>query len=772
MLCFFKAKAQIYYGIHQTDFSKEVVYPFNQAKLIQLNNQKVNPIYNGVPYSITYHAWKPAELVNKVFKLKVSFKAKSTAQKSNCKLIISADVNDSSVYYQDRSFEVTGSWNSFSDTALFPFNMDNAAKFKTYVNSDLSTDTILISELKIEYLEVMQDDYLFQPLDNSKIKYSNPRILYSNKYYQLNFLPVSNQLFFSDSYNNQLTHAIYTTIEEGNEAKHGTSHSPYFILKSENKKKDTTFFVFENLNSDLQSEVKIACVNNSPQLFFNIKSIATKGIEMYRLTLTIPFLEKVNTIYAVNDKRIGNNELQNQYWLGKKGGVAIGDNSKSIITLFNSHISSLQVDTRKQLMVFNVDFSKDHPMLNMPLLAKEENKKRDVSTVHLLKNDFVEGGFSVVIGQAYTDIPLINTHYSDYSSTFIFTEHADWAITETHRAVYFGNSKITLANEATGGFVKYNIPVTKSVFYHNPFRSQLKEITENKLLQKPFASIKENKDFEFLVKQLYKLNYEICLHSPEDKTTQKKWAEDAMDYFNKEFGSVSWIDHGYDNAKESNREDFSCDGANVNSPLYMGSLWFKHKVKYFWNPYFEDFSIDFKHVFYSSLLIPYNGISTSLPQIRYASHPNYKGFFQWYTYNLTQAPEPFLWNYFFSDERLNDFIKQRGTFISHVYPASVHNNYGFWKITDIEEIVITPEFDAVLSKLSKLRNEKKINLCTIQSWMDDNLNKEKLQYIFNENGCFIQNKSDLEIKDIGLIYPDGSIKIVNFAPNHLLEVLK
>jgi hypothetical protein len=519
----------------------------------------------------------------------------------------------------------------------------------------------------------------------------------------------------------------------------------------------------------LNFSFSLICLKNSPQISFFIKAKANTNILVHRIALTIPYFNSLNELYSVDAKRYKNDLLQTQYWLGKKGGFIIGKNTKAIAVFKAPGLSSLQIDDSRKLMVFNVDFSLDHPMLFMPLLPKEENKKEDRSCTFLRKDSLIKGDFSLSAGFGLSDIPLINPHYKDYKSTFIFTEHADWATLEAHRAAYFGRSDIINAKDATGGFVKYNIPVTKSVFYHNPYNSQLKEVNDQSFLQKPLATLKENPDFNSFIGQLYKLDYEICLHSPEDKSTQRLWAAEAMEYLNKVYGSPSWIDHGYDNSKESNREDFSCDGANENSVFYMGDLWKKYNVKYFWNPYFEDFPIGLKFQYYSSILMPHFGLSTSIPQVNYSIHPNFPDFIQWYTYNVTQAPNTDLWKYFFNDQRLMEFVNFGGTFIAHIYPASLHNDYGFLTYRG-DTIMVNQAFDAFLAKMAHYRNYRMINITTIKNWMEDIQLKEKLAYkIINEKLC-IQNLSEIELNDIGIVFPDGRVKFVNFAAHQWIEL--
>ena len=55
-----------------------------------------------------------------------------------------------------------------------------------------------------------------------------------------------------------------------------------------------------------------------------------------------------------------------------------------------------------------------------------------------------------------------------FEATYIWNEHADFTDIKTNRATYFGSENVIHPDNAIGGFVKYNIPVTKSVFYDNP----------------------------------------------------------------------------------------------------------------------------------------------------------------------------------------------------------------------------------------------------------------------------------------------------------------
>ena len=172
--------------------------------------------------------------------------------------------------------------------------------------------------------------------------------------------------------------------------------------------------------------------------------------------------------------------------------------------------------------------------------------------------------------------------WDGYQSAFIFTEHADWTDLSTHRAVLFGNEHITKPEDAVGGFCYFGIPVTKSVFYWNPDNITNAE-TSHGLFTSPIATIKTDKDFYKLLKALKKQGFEICLHSPEIYTTIPSEFPQAMRFMKRHFGTVSWIDHGYNNGPDKNREDLVCDGLLPDSPQYALDLWRENGVRYLWS---------------------------------------------------------------------------------------------------------------------------------------------------------------------------------------------
>jgi len=122
-------------------------------------------------------------------------------------------------------------------------------------------------------------------------------------------------------------------------------------------------------------------------------------------------------------------------------------------------------------------------------------------------------------------------------AAFIWTEHADVTSVASHRAVCFGRSDISRPEEAVGGFVKYGIPLTKTLFFSNPNRLPLRVPGQ---VQASMA----NEDLLQLCRTLLGLGWDIGIHSPQPDNSTRKVNEQAIAFFEHEFDARTWIDHG------------------------------------------------------------------------------------------------------------------------------------------------------------------------------------------------------------------------------------
>lgn len=87
--------------------------------------------------------------------------------------------------------------------------------------------------------------------------------------------------------------------------------------------------------------------------------------------------------------------------------------------------------------------------------------------------------------------------WEGFEAAVIFTEHADWSDIRTHRAVCFGSEDIVSADSAVGGYVYYDVPVTKSVFFNNP--DSVCNIEKNSDFPGLHASLSDDDFLDFMI---------------------------------------------------------------------------------------------------------------------------------------------------------------------------------------------------------------------------------------------------------------------------------
>lgn len=486
-----------------------------------------------------------------------------------------------------------------------------------------------------------------------------------------------------------------------------------------------------------------------------------KDIKLLRLGFILPLPEGKLTVYRRN-QHIDTTNFQKSYYLDREG-FSIQSDSLILCTYHNLGISSLQLNTEDRIACFNIDYWRDHPLLHYPMRSDTSDFFEDISYRTIHKGDTLKGTFEVY-NFAMDDLPRIMPVWDGYQSAFIFTEHADWTDLRTHRAVLFGNENITKPEDAVGGFCYFNIPVTKSVFYWNP-DNVTNEKTSKGLFPGLVASIKTDKEFFKLLKTIKKHGFEICLHSPEIYTTIPSEFPKAMRFMKRNFGTISWIDHGYNNGPDKNREDLVCDGLLPDSPYYSADLWKKNGVRYLWNAYYEENRME-QYNFDSHFVQPFDGFGDALPNRQITSLPNGdKNFLLWSTPSTLEVNEDHEWYFYFDSIRLQRLVDQHNVFITHVYPAWSNPHRAFWQYNENGTAVAMPGFNFALSQLAHFREEKKILPTTIEQYLSYYEKLQNLKYLILDSYTIqISNPSEA-IKGLTLLCTKPIVvegKVVDF----------
>ena len=472
-----------------------------------------------------------------------------------------------------------------------------------------------------------------------------------------------------------------------------------------------------------------------------------EDIKLLRLAFVLPLPDGELTVYRRN-QHIDTTNHQSSYYLDKEG-FAIKNDSLSFSTYHNLGISSLQLNTEERTACFNIDYWRDHPLLHYPLKSDTSDMFENISFRKIKKGEVLEGKI-IIFMHAMDDLPRLMPVWDGYQSAFIFTEHADWTDLHTHRAVLFGNENITKPEDAVGGFCYFNIPVTKSVFYWNP-DNVTNEKTSDGLFKGLVASIKTDKEFYKLLKTIKKQGFEICLHSPEVYTTIPSEFPKAMRFMRRQFDTKSWIDHGYNNGPEKNREDLVCDGLLPDSPQYAVELWKENGVRYLWNAYYEENRME-RYNFDSHFVQPFDGFGDALPNRQITTLPNGdKDFLLWSTPSTLEVNEDREWYYYFDSIRLQRLVDQHNVFITHVYPAWSNPYRAFWQYNENGTAVAMPGFNFALSQLAHFRDEKKILPTTIEQYLSYYEKLNSIEYLIIDNKTIQLTNPNEAIKGLTLL---------------------
>src|ERR1035438_3321367 len=199
--------------------------------------------------------------------------------------------------------------------------------------------------------------------------------------------------------------------------------------------------------------------------------------------------------------------------------------------------------------------------------------------------------FAIWIGAAPALRPRLSCHPHGFLASFVWTEHACNTALETQRAVFLGHSNLRTLQEASAGFVKHGIPITKSVHYSNTQNANLNN-QGSPWKQRPMLAIRSgNADFLDLLDALHATSLvEICLHCTDPISASRAEIEASFAFMQARFASVSWIDHIWwrPTASVSGcRECITCEGPLAGKPGFVADLWERYGIKYFWNNTWE-----------------------------------------------------------------------------------------------------------------------------------------------------------------------------------------
>lgn len=541
----------------------------------------------------------------------------------------------------------------------------------------------------------------------------------------------------------------------------------------------------------------LICRSDLPKIDFQSKINYSKNTKVKRESLVASFAVPVSEVYRKN-RTVDTSNFEEEYWLQKEG-VRFGNKKNSALIYHTPAISSMQLQTNKNVLFINLDYSLDHPFVNIPYQKNGGKKQINLSESYFKPSSELDNSFSINIGTFCKSTPRLMLVPSGYKAGYVFTEHADLGNIRQQRAAYFGSEDITEASKATGGFVAHKIPVTKSVFYTGPVTSPGAYIYEGGIVS-PLLGFLD---------QLYATGlYDLCLHTPDDGNSNRETLEESIKFMKERYNTICWIDHGFYGGK-INRESLVCDGLDSLSPYYAADLWEKYDTKYFWSAAVEMIRNANRVSVTSSIkrLRFYKAYVTFLQ--RYASHDDLKNlnFSQLikkiktnYSYKLemnllrynagTSLPTPLYWqsptrtrNFYswatdqekgygdlsekdIENERgqLSDLIKHQGIFIDHGYFVRNRSDDKTLKTVD-GKLVINPNFDKILSLISDKRSKGDLYITTVRDLLSYWIKLEKVDFQYLPDGSVtIINNNDEAINGLSLVIRGNNVMINGKQP--------
>jgi hypothetical protein len=548
---------------------------------------------------------------------------------------------------------------------------------------------------------------------------------------------------------------------------------------------DSVITILGSVYDDVIVSISLTVCRNRPKLDVTVKTSYLKFINVIRESLIAEFKIPSSEIYLKNSD-IDIKPLAREYWVDKQG-VRFGKGTASALIYHTPGISSLQLDSRKNLLFVNLDYSLDHPFIRIPYQEDGGGTWIDISASQYKPGDERTNTFSLHFGLVPEVIPRFMPVPGGYLAGYIFTEHADGGNLRTHRAAYFGSEDITSPRDAIGGFSGHQIPVTKSVFFD--------AFDEGLCLQ----TNKSNNESIYLafLDQLDSLGNEICLHTPEEGNSTRDSMQEAITRMKERYDSRSWIDHGMFPGN-NNREAFSADGLDSASQYYAGDLWEEYNIRYFWSPAVEAIrfanpkpslkkslpALKFQTLFtefwgrYNFLRLytdrntiealgrimrgyfPMLELNSQRPSMGHAfpapiywQNPTYSGqFYSWPTEFDYNGVTRHLDSANLIDERrqLDQLIEKRGVFFNHGYYVRNHERDEILT-TRNGKLVINPYFNSVLKYMDQKREDGNLLMTTVRDLLDYRLQIENIVLDYKPDGSIdIVNNNHQEVRGLSL----------------------
>jgi hypothetical protein len=687
--------------------------------------------------------------------IKTSFKQLGLSPETDASLVIELRRADTIIYWHGISIHDTS--NNALHRIQIPASHTRDAQLKVFIwNKQSASFQLHGFKLWLEQLDLPS----YMPEINSPIPQGIPEVLWQNRLYELVYFRESGMFLMNDARGKPLAGPWIWYIESDRKNQKGINN--YSWKKTSIKKIASGAMVqLRSRMPGVRLQLNIITSDSSGKIIFETQQKFRRKTTIYKSSLLLPFRDEVSAVFRKNSL-LDSARFQKEYYLAREGFRA-GNHQRNLLLYRNTGLSSSQLNTRGKFVSLNLDYAADHLLIHYPQKEDTSDFFVDRSASQFKRGQTSQNTFSLYIGLPVQPIPRLMQLPNGFEAAIIWTEHADWTNIRTQRAVNFGHEDITEASSAEGGFVKWGIPVTKSVFYDNPDSISNSEISR-RIFNEEHATIKTDTAFRNLLDQLFQRGHELCLHTPEQYTSTPQVMGSALNFMKNHYQSSSWIDHGYNNGLRNNRENLVCDGLNTRSDWYAAVLWKQFGIQYFWNASVEELRPFEGWGFDGQFIIPFPGFGDAFPDPLIAKHPDIDGLL-WATTGTLEVPEDRLWDYYFHPARIAQLTAYRSIWINHVYPAWADETKGFWTWDENNKIIAMPGFNKALERISIHHKKGHILPITINEFLNYHTALKQIDYQLQTDGNLrLTNNSGQTIFGLSLIINARNITVNGVKP--------
>lgn len=581
------------------------------------------------------------------------------------------------------------------------------------------------------------------------------RLLFQTPDYALLYSRLTGQIVLADPRGHMLAGPFQWIVEITNNGHAISSFSDRFVFQGFRSREGEWYAAFRTADRFTSARLHVRPLS-SGAIEFRMAGRMRKTAPLSRMALVVPVHDDIVMAFDGQGRQYAPMH-ETSVFIGH-GGMLSGAGQRRLALMQARHVASAQVDMANRRLIANLHYADAQPFIRYPRSETLRDSFSDLSHVALRHHRQLRGKVDLFVGRGSPAMPLLMAVPGGAEAAVVFTEHADWTDVRTQRAVHFGSDTIAHPSRAQGGFDKYGIPVTKSVFYHNP-----EQITNMEASRGMFpgrqASLQED-DFRSLMDTLHYQGHEICLHTPEQHSSKRSWMRKSLKHMQLNYGSATWIDHGYNNHPDANRENLVGDGLIRHRRHYSADLWRKYGIRYLWNPAPEELQRFAAYGFDGNYMIPYPGFSAAFPSAVFTTHPLAEGFLLWNTTGTLEMPDDGMWDYAFSPARLERLLRYHSIWINHIYPAWALSGKGFWTWRADSSLVAMPGFDRALARLDALRKSGRLHLATLGQLAKYHEALRHVEVIpISDNQIRVINHNPFAIKGLSFVVPSEKIVV-------------